>query len=647
MKGRFQMTGWVAAALMLLAAAVPAAPLDDEFLAARDAFRARHAGRLEAEARRLKGHLLEPYVAYWRLALRLESAAPEEVQAFLDAHADTPLSDQLRSEWLKLLGKRGEWDLFDAELPRLARDDIEITCYALQSRLRHDPDGTLPEARPLWFVARDMPESCSPLFDALFAAGMLSEEDLWMRIRLALERGRVTLARAIAERLPPAERLDRRVLQSIAANPRAYLERRRSAAPRTRPQREALLFAVHRLARIVPAQAADYWAQLEARFPPADRAYAWGMIAYLGALRHEPQALEWYRRAGDLSDLQLAWKARAALRAGEWEDVLEAIDTMTRRESSQPAWRYWRARALKALGQAAEAEALFKGLATEYHFYGQLALEELGGRITAPEPAYRPSSEEVEAMARHPGLRRALALYRLRMRTEAAREWNWAIRGFDDRQLLAAAELARRHEVYDRAIYTAERTVALHDFELRYLAPYRDVLKIHTAQLELDEAWVYGLIRQESRFITEARSRAGASGLMQLMPGTARWVARQLGLRNWRWSKVNEIETNVSLGTYYLRYVLDRLDGHPVLASAAYNAGPTRARAWQPADAELEGAVYAETIPFSETRHYVQHVMANTSYYAHNLHRYVESLKRRMGIVGPPREDAASLEDTP
>jgi soluble lytic murein transglycosylase len=173
------------------------------------------------------------------------------------------------------------------------------------------------------------------------------------------------------------------------------------------------------------------------------------------------------------------------------------------------------------------------------------------------------------------------------------------------------------------------------------------VLKTHVSQLDLDEAWVYGLIRQESRFIAEARSHAGASGLMQLMPGTARWVARKLGLKDWRWSEVNEVETNVSLGTWYLRHVYDALDGHPVMASAAYNAGPGRARAWRPGGA-MEGAIYAETIPFNETRDYVQKVMANASYYGHVLGRQAQSLKERLGTVAPRQRDREPpLGDTP
>jgi soluble lytic murein transglycosylase len=320
---------------------------------------------------------------------------------------------------------------------------------------------------------------------------------------------------------------------------------------------------------------------------------------------------------------------------------------MTRKEAEQGAWRYWKARALKATGKQAEAEEILKALAGEFNFYGQLALEDLGGKIVSPAARFKPGAEDMRAIGQVPGLQRALTLYRLNLRADANREWLWAIREFNDRQLIAAAELAARSQLYDRAINTADRTVEVHDFSLRYLTPYREVLKTHVSQLDLDEAWVYGLIRQESRFIAEARSHAGASGLMQLMPGTARWVARKLGLKDWRWSEVNEVETNVSLGTWYLRHVYDALDGHPVMASAAYNAGPGRARAWRPGGA-MEGAIYAETIPFNETRDYVQKVMANASYYGHVLGRQAQSLKERLGTVAPRQRDREPpLGDTP
>ena len=630
--------------LSLAALSVNSAALDDDFLAAREAYQAGNAARLETHAQLLQGHLLEPYVAYWQLSLTLGEAAPEEVRAFLTANRGGPLAWQLRGDWLKALARREQWDLFDAELPLHAGADDEIACYALQSRLRASPDEALREAR-LRLVARDLPDNCSPALSALAATGALTSDDLWLRIRLALEGGQVTQARRVADWLPKGEAPEPGLLETVASNPAGYLARRNFQL-KTRAGREAVMFAAHRLARTSTQQAADHWTKLEPRFSGDERAYVWGMIAYLGAMRHDPEALGWYARAGTLSDLQLAWKVRAALRAGSWPDVLAAVNAMSERESAVSAWRYWKARALKGLDRPEEAAALLQPLAGGFNFYGQLAQEELGGTVAVPATAYTPAAEDVRAMGQHISLRRALELYRLNLRTEATQEWIWAIRRFDDRQLLAAAEVARRHEIYDRAIGTADRTVGLHDFGLRYLAPYRETLKTHTSQLALDEAWVYGLIRQESRFIPDAKSSAGASGLMQLMPGTARWVAQKLGLKNWRWSQVTDLDTNIGFGTYYLRYVLDALDGQPVLASAAYNAGPSRARAWRP-EAAMEGAVFAETIPFTETRLYVKNVMANATYYAHTFGQQIQSLKQRLGVIGARRDREAAAKDLP
>ena len=630
----------------LAALSAQGAALDSEFLGAREAFRTGDVKKLDAYAVRFKEHLLEPYVSYWRLRSRLSAASADEIRAYFGSNQDTPLSDLLRSDWLKLLGRNQQWDTFNAEFPRVVREDIDLTCYSLQAKLRVSPAAALTEARPLWFVARELPESCKPLFNALIAAKQLTEGDLWTRIRLALEIGQTGLAQRIGELLPAGQAPDEKLLTAVAANPAVYLEKK-AFDPKSRAGRETAMFAVHRLARNSPQQAAAYWVKMEPAFGAEDRAYVWGMLAYLAAMRHQPGVLEWYARASDLSDVQLAWKARAALRVGNWPEVLAAINAMTRKEAEQGAWRYWKARALKATGKQAEAEEILKALAGEFNFYGQLALEDLGGKIVSPAARFKPGAEDMRAIGQVPGLQRALTLYRLNLRPDANREWLWAIREFNDRQLIAAAELAARSQLYDRAINTADRTVEVHDFSLRYLTPYREVLKTHVSQLDLDEAWVYGLIRQESRFIAEARSHAGASGLMQLMPGTARWVARKLGLKDWRWSEVNEVETNVSLGTWYLRHVYDALDGHPVMASAAYNAGPGRARAWRPGGA-MEGAIYAETIPFNETRDYVQKVMANASYYGHVLGRQAQSLKERLGTVAPRQRDREPpLGDTP
>jgi len=229
------------------------------------------------------------------------------------------------------------------------------------------------------------------------------------------------------------------------------------------------------------------------------------------------------------------------------------------------------------------------------------------------------------------------------MRNEGVREWLFGIRYFDDARLLAAAEFARRAEIWDRSIQAADRTVRSHNFALRYPLPYREVFTEYAKTYDLDEAWVLGLVRQESRFITDARSAAGAAGLMQVMPRTARFVAQKIGLRNYLRKGVTEVETNVTLGTGYLRLVLDQL-GHPLLASAAYNAGPARARRWRDASRPLEGAIYTETIPFPETRDYVKKVMANSVFYAALIQKEVSPLKARLGTIAP-RSGAEPAED--
>lgn len=618
---------------LLLATTAHAASQDADFLVAREAFRAGDAVRFERYAKSLNDYVLEPYIAYWRLRLHLNDTATSEVQALLARLQDGPVSNSLRVDWLKALAAKQQWDLFDAEFPQLVGEDTVLTCYSLQSRLRGGDGAALSYARTLWFTGRDMPDSCAVVFDALAANQRLTVDDIWARIRLALEAGNTGVARRVAEYLSAGQQADTRAWGGIAVNAMAYLDKK-AFDLKTRAGRETVMFAAHRLARTSPHLAAQQWSKLGAQFSAAERSYVWGVIAFLGAQRLDPAALSWYAQAGDLGDAQLAWKARAALRAQSWPDLLAAVDAMSAKESQEPAWRYWKARAQKAQGRAVEAQALLAALAGDFSFYGQLAAEELGGRGSIPADTHKSGKEEAQAMGNLPGFQRALAFYRLNLRFEGNREWNWTIRGFDDKQLLAAAEFARRNELYDRAINTADRTRELHDFGMRYLAPYRDVMKDYVSQMRLDEAWVYGLIRQESRFIADVKSSAGATGLMQLMPATASWVAKKIGLKNFHSARVSNVDTNLNLGTWYLKHVLDTLDNHPVLASAAYNAGPGRARAWR-ADVPMEAAIYAESIPFNETRDYVKKVMSNASYYSQQFGQTLLSLKERIGVIVP------------
>ena len=618
---------------------------DADFLAARDAFRAGDAVKLERFAPRLKKVPLEVYVSYYQLRLGMDNAeaklalGPIEgaVNNFLSRPEDTPIIDKLRGEWLRLLGKNQQWDRFDAEYPRLLNEDTELTCYALQSRLRAQEQAALREARGLWFSGKGQPESCGVVFEAALANGIISEPDITQRLRLALEAGNVTLAKQLAGRLAGSAAVSPAILEKAAADADRYLERA-ALDKANEGQRAVALFALHRLAKQSPDIAIARWNKIAAHFPETEQHYFYSRLAYEAARQQDIRALQWYKAAANttLNEQQSAWRTRAALRVQDWPEVLASINGMSGQQQREAAWQYWKARALQALGQPVEATKLLAPLSGEYNFYGQLANDELTGSpvLSATAPAYKPGKQDIAAMLALPGIQRTLALYRMDMRGEALKEWRWVLRNFNDQELLTAAEIARRNQMYDRAIGAADMTVNVHDFSMRYLAPYRDELQKHIRENQLEEAWVYGLMRQESRFATSAKSNAGAAGLMQIMPTTARWIANKLGLKNYRHSLIHQLDTNLRLGTYYMKTVLSWFDGSPVLASAAYNAGPSRARLWR-GETPLEGAIYAETIPFDETRDYVKKVMSNTVYYAGQFDAPQRPLKQRMGIIAP------------
>lgn len=632
---------------------------DADFIAAHDAFLAGDTAKLERYARRLKNSPLEVYVSYYQLRLGLEKADAKtllspstssiagKVNDFLSRPGDTPLIDQLRVEWLKLLGKNQQWDLFDAEYPRLINEDTELTCYALQSRQRSQETAVLNKARELWFNGKGQPESCGPLFEAALTAGIISEQDIGKRLRLALESNNVTLATKLAERLDDTYPGLSAALKSAAADPDRYSERltQRNAGE---GQRIIALFALQRVAKQSPDLAAARWAKIEAYFPLTEQHYFYGRLAYEAARNLDGRALQWYRAAAftPLDDHQSAWRVRAALRAQDWIEVLSSINAMSEQQQHESSWLYWKARALQALGRPVEAREIFAPLSAEYSFYGQLAGEELADITVLSEtiPTYKPDPQAIAAVSALPGVQRTLALYRDGLRSEALEEWRWVLRNFNDKELLTAAEIALRNKMYDRAIGAADKTVNMHDFSMRYLAPYRADLQVHIREHGLDEAWVYGLMRQESRFATGAKSDVGAAGLMQIMPGTARWAANKLGLKSYRNALINQLDTNLRLGTYYMKAILSQSDNSPVLASASYNAGPLRALQWR-GDQPLEGAIYTETIPFEETREYVKKVMSNTVYYANQFGNPPRSLKQRLGIVSAKTGDSKTADN--
>ena len=624
---------------LLLASTIAFASLangatDADFLAAKAAYERGDARRLAAVAPATRGHVLEPYVEYWQLKLSLDGADPAVVRSFLTRHAATPLAEPLRSDWLKVLGARAQWPAFAQDYVALPGEDTELRCYAIQFRRQSEGDAALAAAKPLWFSGRSTPDACEPLFGALIAKGDLSIDDRRARVRLASENGNTRLAQSIAGALPGTDRITERDFARIERDPAVALAK--GEFERTPSGRELALYALERAARKDVFAARAAWVKVRGTLPERDRLRGNARLGFHAARQHVNDANVYFREAGApaLAEEEYAWRVRAALRAQSWRDVLAAVDAMPAPQRDETSWRYWRARANLALGNADEARRGFQSLAGEFNFYGLLSAETLGLSLEPTSRPVVPTPESLAALGARAEVRRALKLAELDMRMESIREWAPIVRGLDDEALLTIAEFTRRAGLNDRAINIADRTAARHDFSLRYLMPYRGEFEAAAREHDIDIALLFAIARQESRFIPDIVSSAGAQGLMQLMPATARWVAKQLGQGAYRPTQITEIDTNTRFGAYYFRYWYDRLDSHPALAAAAYNAGPGRAQAWRPS-VPLEGAAWVETIPFNETRDYVKKVLTNAMFYTRALDKQAVPLSVRLGVVTP------------
>ena len=617
---------------------------DDRFLALRDAALHDDAKAAQQHAAVLTDYDIPSYVDYFLLRSKLSSASLTDIQNFLKKYEGSAIADRFRNDWLLLLGARGEWDHFDQQYPLFVlADDTQVKCYALLSKAVKK-QSVETEARALLNLPRDYGQGCLSLVNFLYEDGQFTSADLWNQMQIAAENSSPSMALKLAKLLGVPEK---NILQAMN-QPEVPLK---GPLGKTKWEAEIRMVALARLAKNNPDAAVSALSNFSAKIPDAAKARAWALIALPTAQKLRPEAGVYWRYAeGGLYSLDAyQWRVRSALRDGNWRFVKQYIEGMPEVLRSEPAWVYWYGRALQSEGRNDEAQVLFARIADQYHFYGQLALEERGQKIGVPIAAKAVTPEELAQVAKNPNLQRALKFYSLNCRLEGTREWNWELRKMNERQHLAAAELARQNNLLDRMVNTSDRTKTEFDFNQRFPTPFNESMYKTTQTLGLDMAWVYGLIRQESRFILHAKSHVGASGLMQIMPATARFVAKKIGLGKFVPEQVNDIDTNITLGTNYLNMVLTDLGGSQALASAAYNAGPGRPRAWRATlTRPVEGAIFAESIPFTETRTYVKNVLSNATYYAALLENKPQSLKARLGVVLPKggnEVDAAALQE--
>jgi len=628
---------------------------DNAVLDMAQAFKRGDRKRLSSTLSFAIGHPLEPWAAYWELRARLDEANYSEVREFLKRYAGTYQEDRMRNDWLLMVGSRREWDTLLDEYPYFRmRDDKELQCYYLLAQFVQLGPKAQSDTSELvlqnWHALRDADDGCMLAVDRLYDARKISELDIWRKVRLATEYNQGRLAKNALKIVAPKYLPE---LEDIFKNPSRFLAQPISAPSRARD--ELITAALIRLSASDPADATrQLLTRWISQLNSEQRNWVWAVAGREAALRGDPKSLEYFEHASVDKEIGndelLAWKVRIALRVDirpRWEMVEQAILAMSPNAQKDPAWAYWRARALlqkkpQTPQTTQEAQSLLNSIAGVKGFYEQLALEETGKKITTPSKPEPLRAQETNAIKSNPALRRALYAINLGLRSEGNREWNYATNlvdnagkfgGMSDRELLAAASYACELEIWDRCVNSAERSKVF-DANLRFPMPFKEMVLKRTKEISLDPAYVYGLIRQESRFVMDAKSTVGASGLMQVMPKTAAWTAKKIGLLNFKPESLASRDVNIAIGTGYLKLVLDSFDGSMPMAAAAYNAGPSRVRRWQDGSI-VEGAIWAESLPFNETRDYVKKVLANTVNYQALITAEPQSLKARLGVIGP------------
>lgn len=588
----------------------------------------------------LTDYLLYPYLQYEDLRFRRAGAGEQEMATFLGGHGDWAFTAGLRTAWLKALGEKKRWDA----LLKYASGsgDTEVRCYLAHARIvRGQTDGLLTGAQRLWAFGKSQPDACNPVFKWLRQQGGITAGLAWERIRLAMEARQPRLTRYLAQFVPASER---RWVNEWQQQDRTGYRRLDQAQqwPDVKKTRQITAYGLRRLARSDADRASQVFATLEGHFDwsvdvqgAIVREIAlWSAVGVAAETAQRMRAVPSPYRDGKL----LEWWARYGLATQDWGEVMRVIASMPPDLKNDERWRYWDARARLLAGDPEYARKLLGELAQEANYYGFLSADYLDQpySICPQQPQVDPAG--VRALRARPGFRRALELRRAGIANWSRGEWQMATRQLDDEGLRQAAALAIEESWPDRAIFALGNSGDRRWYEWRFPVEYGALVKLHAHRLNLDVSWVMGLMRAESAMAEDALSSAGARGLMQLTPGTARRLAKRNSHRYSGRDQLMQAETSILFGTSYLRELIDRFGDNEVLVSGAYNAGPNTVVRWLDSLPATEPSIWIETLPYFETRDYIPRVLAFATIYDWRLQQPVTRISSRM-----PAFDSGSM----
>jgi soluble lytic murein transglycosylase len=588
-------------------------------------------------ARKLTDYPLYPYLQYRELRDRLGRASNSELEAFIKNNAGDPLGRRMQQAWLYSLARQRDWPQFLKIYQ--GKQPVALQCYRLQAQIKTgQTDKLVEDALKLWLIGKSQDKTCDPVFKYLEDNDKITTDLLWQRIRLAMEDGNPSLAGYLARRLSDSDRSWVELWREARKRPARTLDSPRLSKD-SKQAREIILYSIRRISRTDADQAYERWELLKPRyeFTPGEIGQLENRMALSATWQNNPRAHEWLVAVPeDGADIKVReWRIRTALALEDWEAVLVHIGNLPVDDAFKTEWRYWKSVALEKTDQRLPAMDGFSRLAKDRGYHGFLAADylrwpyEMGNRPLEYDPA------DVAALEKKSGLLRAHELLRAELLINARREWEYATRNLSSDEIKLAAVLANQWGWHDRAILTVARARDYSDLELRFPLDYLEQVQQIASDNHLDPAHVYAVIRQESAFNKDARSSAGAMGLMQLMPNTGRVTASRNKIPLTGTSMLFEPGKNITIGSAYLKQVMDQYDRNIVLASAAYNAGPHRVQRWLPKKEKQNAANWIALIPFTETRRYVQRILAYIAIYDWRMQRTVTPLKKHMPVVRP------------
>lgn len=583
--------------------------------------------------RQLDDYSITPYLKFDDISKRLNSVSSKQMNEFLKTYKDYPFVYRLRGKWLHKLAKKKDWESFLAFYDQ--RNNTALKCLSFQARIDQLDKSVLKDIQKVWLRGSSQPKQCDIPFKHLLAYHKEPSKLIWLRIEKAFNSGKSSLARYLAKSLSKKDQ--NTVYQWYQAHRKPEQNiKKLSRSKNSEVNRKIIIHAMKRLARRDVIKANNLWQKVKNKFPfnQQQKDSVQQRIALSAAYQHKPQAKQWLKvlpkhLKTDKTDI---WLARINIREQDWRGLISAINQMPVHLQQDNEWQYWMARSFDSLGYEAKADNQFKNLAKKSSYYGFLAADKVGMPYTIKSDHVAKKIDEKDLLKNNAHLLRARELFYVDRTLDARREWFKGVRSLKVKQIKRAAKIASRWQWHDSAIKTVAKTRHRTDYDLRFPMPYKSLVFKNAKQKELDPAVIYGVMRRESLFDPSAGSGAGALGLMQLMPNTAKQVAKSLGLKKPRKRDILKIENNINFGTQYFKKVLSKFDDNTALAAAAYNAGPHRVKQWLPEDKSMDADLWVETIPFNETRKYVKAVLAYSSIFDKALGKEVKMSSRMKTI---------------